>query len=90
MDVSPQYNHYPKILFLPDPTALYDPLGFRPNQVAADGDDPRSIEVVTLLRERYAALDACRARGARGLDWQSQFKSDQLLQRIADILRELG
>lgn len=90
VDVSPQYNTYPKILFLPDPTAVYDPLSFRSNQVVADGEAPRSIEVVALMRERYAVLDACRARSAAGPDWQSQLKSDHLLQRIASILRELA
>lgn len=89
VDVSPQFNGYPKILFLPDPGAVYDPHAFRSNRLAPDGADSRSIDITGLVRERYEVLDACRARGAASLDPQSQWQSDQLLQRIAGLLREL-
>lgn len=89
VDVSPQLNNYPKILFLPDPTAVYDPQQFRGNLIEPDGDDPRAVEVATLLRERYRLLDAERATGAAMVRPQTQIAADVLLRRAGAILSEL-
>jgi hypothetical protein len=51
-DVSPQFGQVAKILFLPDPAALYDPPNFRWNRFGADGDNPRALEFVRLARRR--------------------------------------
>ncbi|NMN03805.1 MULTISPECIES: hypothetical protein [unclassified Novosphingobium] len=51
-DVSPQLGQVPKILFLPDSSAVYDPPNFRWNRFAADGESPQALEFVRLARRR--------------------------------------
>lgn len=46
VDVSPQPNLPRRILFLPDPAAVYDPLAHRDNVLVAIGDDLAAIEFV--------------------------------------------
>lgn len=77
-DVSPQFNGYKKVLFLPDPGARYDPESFRSNQITPDGLDPRSVEAVGLLKERNEILDDRRRRGALGPDVASQAEANRL------------
>lgn len=89
LDVSPQLNAYPKILFLPDPAAVYDPKAFRSNRIAPDSKNPKVIEVVRLLNERNAVLDACRVRGLLAPDWEAQIKANQLLMRAQLLLSSL-
>ncbi|HKX77566.1 MAG TPA: hypothetical protein VJM34_03500 [Novosphingobium sp.] len=60
LDVSPQLGQAAKILFLPDPGALYDPRRFRSNILEPVDDSPVATEFVTLARARNALLDAYR------------------------------
>ncbi len=90
LDVSPQFNDCRKILFLPDPDAIYDPGEFRSNRFAPDGDDPRALEIVKLLKERGALLDSCRATGASAPDFATQGAADRLLVSVQSILNGMG
>ena len=89
LDVSPQYQGYRKLVFLPDPAVVYDPAAFQPNRVMADGNDPRSLELVDVVLARYALLDACRARGMICPDAKTQWAADSLLQRISALLADI-
>lgn len=60
LDVSPQLGQVAKILFLPDPDAIYDPKQFRSNRLAPVDDSPLATEFVTLATARNQLLDAYR------------------------------
>ena len=64
VDVSPQANGYPKILFLPDPLAVYDPLTIRDNLFEPDSVDLLALEFVSLARRRTAIYNSYRIGGA--------------------------
>lgn len=61
VDVSPQLGGVAKLLFLPDPAAVYDRARFRPNVIEVAGDDPLAMEFVDLSRSRYRIVDAYRS-----------------------------
>ncbi len=87
MDVSPQPAGFQKILFLPDPAAVYDPQTFRSNVIAAESGNDAAAAFVELARARYAILDTYRAKGAR-VAWLSP--ADQaMLTRIEGQLQAL-
>lgn len=65
VDVSPQPNLPKRILFLPDPEAIYDPLVHRDNVLVAASDDPAAVEFVALGNRRNEIHGAYRARGNR-------------------------
>lgn len=65
VDVSPQPNLPKRILFLPDPEAVYDPLSHRDNVLVAASDDPAAIEFVALGNRRNQIHGAYRAGGNR-------------------------
>jgi hypothetical protein len=65
VDVSPQSSLPKRILFLPDPAAVYDPLVHRDNVLVAASDDPAAVEFVALGNRRNAIHGAYRAGGNR-------------------------
>lgn len=65
VDVSPQPNLPKRILFLPAPDAVYDPLVHRNNVLEAASDDPAAVEFVTLGNRRNEIHGAYRAGGNR-------------------------
>jgi hypothetical protein len=78
LDVSPQLDGRRGILFLPDPTAVYDPLAPRSNILEAEGDDPIANEFVDAGRECLAIMHKYRKLGIA-----------QPLSSVADDLRIL-
>lgn len=65
VDVSPQPNLPRRILFLPDPAAVHDPLAPRDNVLVAIGDDPAAVEFVALGNRRNKIHGAYRVGGNR-------------------------
>lgn len=65
IDVSPQPNLPRRILFLPDPNAVYDPNTHRTNTIAATSADPAAVEFVRLGNRRNEILGLYRAGGNR-------------------------
>jgi hypothetical protein len=63
IDVSPQIDGARSILFLPDSSAIYDPLRFRSNVMHPEGSNPLTTEFVELARARTAINDTYRAGG---------------------------
>lgn len=53
-DVTPQPGNTPRVLFLPDPDAIYDPRTFRPNVMGTDAENPLAREYISLAAERTA------------------------------------
>jgi hypothetical protein len=51
LDVTPQPGDPSRILFLPDPQAVYDPSTFRPNVMGPDGH-PLAAEYIALVARR--------------------------------------
>lgn len=60
LDVSPQLEQVPRILFLPDTTAIYDPKNFRANIFKAANDGPLASEFVLLARARNDIINRYR------------------------------
>lgn len=60
LDVSPQLHRVPKILFLPDPEATYDPKNARSNIYKAANDSPTATEFVTLATRRQTIIQSYR------------------------------
>lgn len=54
LDVTPQLGDPERVLFLPDPGAIYDPTTFRPNVMAPDAENPLAREYIALVAERGA------------------------------------
>lgn len=54
IDVTPQTGAPERILFLPDPEAVYDPSTFRPNVMAPDAGNPLAAEYIDLVKQRGA------------------------------------
>lgn len=65
VDVSPQPNLPKRILFLPDPDAVYDPLVYRNNVLEAASDEPAAVEFVALGNRRNEIHGTYRAGGNR-------------------------
>ena len=57
LDVTPQAGDPPRILFLPDPSAPYDPATFRRNIMAPDGDSAAVREYIALVAARGDITD---------------------------------
>jgi hypothetical protein len=57
LDVTPQAGDPPRILFLPDPSAPYDPTTFRRNIMAPDGDSEAVREYIALVARRGDITD---------------------------------
>lgn len=54
IDVTPQAGDPERILFLPDPDAVYDPSTFRPNVMAPHAGNPLAAEYIALVKQRSA------------------------------------
>ena len=52
LDVTPQAGDPVRVLFLPDPSAPYDPTTFRPNIMAPDGHEELVREYIALVAQR--------------------------------------
>lgn len=63
IDVSPQLDGRNRILFLPDPTAIYDPEAFRSNILEAEDSDPVSNAFVSAGRDCLRILEKYRRTG---------------------------
>jgi hypothetical protein len=63
LDISPQLDGRERVLFLPHPRAIYDPLAFRSNILEAEGSDPVAVEFVEAARAFGAILDRYRGPG---------------------------
>jgi hypothetical protein len=57
VDVTPQAGDPPRILFLPDPSAPYDPATFRRNVMAPDAGNPLAAEYIALVAARGDITD---------------------------------
>lgn len=94
VDVTPQINSYPQILFLADAGAVYDPHGFRSNMVAADNDDPRAQEFARLTRDLYAVRARYRVPGVAmaiaRFDATDQLRCELLETRCRELVQSLG
>ncbi len=58
LDVTPQLGEPERILFLPDPEAVYDPSTFRPNIMAPDAGNPLAAAYIELVKARSAITRA--------------------------------
>ncbi|TFI58420.1 hypothetical protein E2493_09805 [Sphingomonas parva] len=61
LDVTPQLNGAPKLLFLPDLCATYDPARFRRNVIEAEAGNAVAAEFVRFARRRSEIVDSYRA-----------------------------
>jgi hypothetical protein len=52
LDITPQAGDPSRVLFLPDPSAPYDPATFRPNIMAPDGHEALVREYIALVAKR--------------------------------------
>lgn len=86
IDVTPQQGDPPRILFLPDEAAIYDPRTFRTNVMAPDGDNPLAREYIDLVRRRG---EITRSYWRPCLDWLKLFSAgDQA--RLVPIDARMG
>jgi len=58
VDVTPQAGDPPRVLFLPDPRAVYDPRTFRANPMAAEAGNGVAAEYIALVAQRNAIVRA--------------------------------
>lgn len=88
VDVSPQANSYRKILFLPDSSAVYDPLNIRSNLFAVDSGSTLASEFVLLARRRTAIYNSYRAGGATiaFISDADQSELNQLVARMGELI----
>jgi len=93
LDVTPQAGDPERVLFLPDPSAPYDPTTFRPNIMAPDGHEDLVREYIALVAQRGAIT---RAYWEPGMDVLPLFSAgDQariapLDARMAEIRAAIG
>lgn len=78
-DVTPMLYGQTRILFLPDPDAVFDPAAYRPNPLFAEPGNAAAAEYVKLATERAAILNAY---GEPGVD-HAMTAADQA--RLAEI-----
>lgn len=57
LDVTPQLGDPARILFLPDPEAVFDPTTYRRNVMAPDAGNPLAAEYIDLARQRTDITD---------------------------------
>lgn len=57
VDVTPQTGDPERVLFLPDPSAPYDPSCFRRNIMAPDAENPHARAYIALVAERADITD---------------------------------
>lgn len=81
LDITPQAGDPPRVLFLPDPSAPYDPATFRPNIMAPDGHEALVREYIALVAKRG---EITRRYWEPGMDVLPLFSPEDQ-QRIAPI-----
>jgi hypothetical protein len=87
IDVSPQFGGRRRILFLPDESAVYDPMMPRQNILAPAGSSPEAIEMTSLGNQRHSVYMRCRVPGTAAIQL---FDADQIeLALIDDRIRTL-
>ncbi|UZK67454.1 hypothetical protein [Sphingomonas sp. M1-B02] len=86
VDVTPQTGEPARILFLPDPTAPYDPTTFRANILAPDAGNPHAREYIELVAARSAIT---RAYWEPGMDILPLFSPEDRA-RLAPIDLRMG
>lgn len=87
LDVSPQLRNAPKIVFLPDPDAIYDPQRYRSNVLKAAKGSAKATEFVELANARNALIDKYREGGTRFTDISPADQEEQ--RRLEQRLREI-
>lgn len=80
VDISPQFGSPPRILFLADASAVFDPNKLRQNRFFPDGDTPITIEFSTLAQRRVDMLNAHRRADT------TEVRLPPLLQAEADTI----
>lgn len=65
LDVTPQVNGFRKIVFLPDPDAIYDPINFRLNVMQSVAGSAIGQKIVAASLRRNSILARYRAGGVR-------------------------
>ncbi|MGE4304593.1 MAG: hypothetical protein AB7E24_11250 [Novosphingobium sp.] len=92
IDVSPQLGDVSKVLFLPDPTAVYDPSQFRSNVIAPVNDTPIATEFVAMAKARNAILDRYRTGEyiAVTLSAADQSALDTITRRLNELWKLAG
>ena len=86
IDVTPQTGNPERVLFVADPTAIYDPATFRRNVMGADAGNPLAAEYIDLVRRRADITDLYWTPGTLVLPLFSD--ADQ--KRIAPIDARMG
>jgi len=85
-DVSPQHNGFDRILFLPDPAAVYDLAHYRPNIMVAETEEPNILKFVDLARELREKFDPRRALVMNvSIDRTKNDEYDHAKQRLVEL-----
>lgn len=87
IDISPQFNNPPRILFLPDQSAVFDPDKLRQNRFFADGETAVAIEYVRLAQHRVDMLNRHRSADTSevALPPAEQAEADAILTRLCEL-----
>lgn len=87
LDISPQYNDYPKILFLRDDAAVYDPGNFRPNAIVPESDHPLAQEIARTSLALNSLMNRYRIVGMPESDMTSddQAASERLMAELESL-----
>jgi hypothetical protein len=80
IDVSPQMAGRRRMLFLPDETAVHDPMRPRQSILAPDGITTEATEMTSLGNQRHSLLMRCRVPGTPEI---RLFEADQI--ELAEI-----
>lgn len=89
VDVTPQTGEPPRILFLPDPGAVFDPMAYRPNIMAPDAGNAAAREYIALAAVRREITDLYWKPGMLVLplfDPEDQQRIAPIDARMADLL----
>lgn len=92
IDVTPQTGAPPRILFLPDPDAVYDPARYRRNILAPDAGNATAREYIALAAARHDITDLYWRPGMLVLplfDPEDQQRIAPIEARMAELLAML-
>lgn len=84
IDVSPQLGGRKRLLFVPDESAVYDPLAIRQNVISPDGKSNRAKRMTELGNRRHGLLIRCRIPGTAEI---RLYERDQM--ELADINHQI-
>lgn len=87
IDISPQFNNPSRILFLPDPPAVFDPGKLRQNRFFPDGDTPVATDYARLAQRRVDLLNRHRSADTTDvlLPPAEQAEADAILTRLCEL-----